>query len=115
MTDDELLKLPKQPDYPSGPRVAEKVRSYERDLRAAIEECLSKYVAESCYDDAKRSLEGAIDAFGGLASLTDDLDVALTAMDDFALLQYGQAFDALERCAPDWREEIALDHVKDLA
>ncbi|MDZ4342142.1 MAG: hypothetical protein U1E51_06845 [Candidatus Binatia bacterium] len=115
MTDEELLRLPNPPDYLNSKDVEKKVRSLAGDLKYAIEECLSKFVAESCYYDAKKSLEGAQDAFDALASLVEDLSVALTAMDDYALLQYGCAFEALERCAPNWRDEIMIEDVQKLA
>lgn len=112
MTDEELLKLPGAPAYPDD--VGKKVRRYEQDLRAALDECLSKYVAESCYDDAKKALEGAQDAFDGMAGLVEDLDIACRKLDDHAVVMYGQAFDALERFAPGWRDEIMIEHVEKL-
>ena len=113
MTDDELLDVPKAPTYPD--KIDANVRSYDRDLRAAIDECLSKYVAESCYSDAKNALEGAQDAFDGLAGLVDDLDTACRALDDHAVVMYDCAYSALCRLSPDWRDEIMLEKTSELA
>ena len=113
MSDDELLEIPAPPKSPD--KVAEKVRNYARDLAAAIDECLSKYVAEASYDDAKKALEGAQDAFDGLANLVDDMDTACRQIDDYAIEGMGKYYDALDRCAPNWRDEILLAHVETLA
>ena len=113
MTDEELLKVPRTPDYPCD--VAKKVRSYRQDFQSAIENCLSKYVPESCYDDAKAALDGALDAFDGMESLVDDLDTACRALDDHVVVTHCCAFEALERLRPDWRYEIMLEHVVELA
>lgn len=113
MTDDELLRVPGAPDYPTD--APKKVRSYRQDHESAIEAVLSKYVPESCYDDAKRALEGATDAFDGVAALVDDLETACRALDDHAVVTYGCAYDALCKFAPQWRDEVRLEHVEALA
>ena len=115
MSDDELLNLTEAPGGLDQRKIAEKVRNYRRDMESTIKEVLSEYVAGSCYDEAKKALEGATDAFDGMEGLVDDLGESCTAMDDFATNIAGNLLDALNRFAPDWRDEAKIEHVADLA
>lgn len=115
MSDDELLKLPPVPAGVNQQKMSEKVRALRRDMESAIEECLSKYVPESCYREAKKALEGATDAFDGMEDLVNDAGEAATTMEDHALTATGIISEALNRFAPNWRDEVKIEHVGALA